>query len=266
MPDPLGGKRPHQHWLLPEHSTVRSLSFPPHPSSRETEAQAEGRRTHCKLLPLQPLSGSLPLETPFPPAPRAEHTPGSTLRPAERTAGPELLQSPRLGGGCTAPHPHPCRLQCRQAQSRGQLTLTPLPLASALLGFKYKYIQIIINIYIVIFMYIQNHRGFAVGFPQHAIPWHACGHPPRPRNHWEKGFLAQKSLLCILSLQSLGGALFSQGFLAGLSKDAGCNSHVGMCVLLPMGVQLPQGGVADPLALHANLSSQQYLSGPQLPV
>lgn len=104
MPDPLGGKEPHQHRLLQEHSTLRSLFFPPHRFLRETEARVEGRGTHCKP-PLQPLSGSLPLETPLPAAPRAEHTPGSTHRPAERTAGPE--PPPRLGGGCTAPRPIP---------------------------------------------------------------------------------------------------------------------------------------------------------------
>lgn len=63
MPDPLGGKRPHQHWLLPEHSTVRSLSFPPHPSSRETEAQAEGRRTPPPPAPLWITSSGDPLPT-----------------------------------------------------------------------------------------------------------------------------------------------------------------------------------------------------------
>lgn len=79
MPDPLGGKEPHQHRLLQEHSTLRSLFFPPHRFLRETEARVEGRGTHCKP-PLQPLSGSLPLETPAPGGSQGraharEHTP-----------------------------------------------------------------------------------------------------------------------------------------------------------------------------------------------
>lgn len=132
MPDPPAGKGLH-----PEHSTLRSLCFPPHRPPRETEARVEGRGTHCNPPPpLQPLSDRFPWRPPLPPAPRAGTLQGAHT--ALPNAGPEL--HPRLGGGCTAPRLRPCRLHCGQAQSRGQLMLTPLPLASALLGFKYKYI------------------------------------------------------------------------------------------------------------------------------
>lgn len=58
MPDPLGGKGPHQHRLLLEYSTLRSLPFAPLGKLRHGWDRS-------------------PWRPPVPPAARAEHTPGA---------------------------------------------------------------------------------------------------------------------------------------------------------------------------------------------
>lgn len=60
---PLEERGLRQHRLHPEHSTLRSLSFPPHGPPRETEARVEGRGTHCKS-PLHSPSDRFPWRPP----------------------------------------------------------------------------------------------------------------------------------------------------------------------------------------------------------